>query len=238
MSDAPASARRGGGIPWGRIIAEALLIFGSVYLAIFLEGRSQDRREEREAREALVQLLLELHADEVNLAEIQRSQLAISQEYLRINRWLGDPASVPGDSLTASLNFVTTDNRTLFPRKGAWNTMVAAGQLVDLDNPELVTRLANLYENVVPRLEYNGRYYDADLSMITNQVIVGTWDSYNRRFSPGGEVEMVRLREAILRLYNGWNLYYLDLLDEYEDLLESSTAAIEAFLGAEIEASR
>lgn len=38
-----------GKIPWGRLAAEGLLIVGSVYLAIVLEGNSQDRARGREA---------------------------------------------------------------------------------------------------------------------------------------------------------------------------------------------
>ena len=38
--------------------------------------------------------------------------------------------------------------------------MVAARQLVDLGDPALVSRLANLFENLNPRLEYNGEISD------------------------------------------------------------------------------
>jgi hypothetical protein len=218
------------GSPWSRIIAEALLIFGSVYVAIFLDGRAQDRRETREATEALGQLLLEVRQDRADLGDIQEAQEGLSIHYAAILRWLDEPSGIPGDSMTASLRSLEIENRTLFPRKGSWNTMVAAGQLPDLEAPELVTLLGNLYENVIPRLEYNGRYYDTDLSTAFTLVIAGTWDSANDRFGPAGDFEFVRMRQTVNRLHVGWNLYYLNLLDEYGVLLEQAVAAVETYL--------
>lgn len=225
--------------PWGRIIAEALLIFGSVYLAIFLDGRAQDRREAREATEALEQLLLELRQDGTDLAEIREAQEGLSIHYAAILRWLDEASSVPGDSMTASLRSLEIENRTLFPRKGSWNTMVAAGQLPDLEAPELVTLLGNLYENVIPRLEYNGEYYDTDLSTAFTLVVAGTWDSFNDRFGPAREFESLRMHQTMNRLYIAWNLYYLNLLDEYGELLDQAVTAVESYLAEHgIETSR
>jgi hypothetical protein len=107
--------------------------------------------------------------------------------------------------------------------------MVAAGQLPDLEDPGLVTRLGNLYENVVPRLEYNGRYYDEDTSVVFTQIIPGTWDSAADGFTPDGVREAVRLREALLRIHLGWNLYYIDLLDAYGERLEEAAGAVESY---------
>lgn len=218
-------------IPWGRVIAETLLIFGSVYLAIFLDGQAQDRREERKAREALGQLLEELRQDRLDLGEIRSAQEGLSRHYAAILRWLEDPSSIPGDSMSASLTSLEIESRTMFPRKGSWNTMVAAGQLPDLEAPELVTQLGNLYESVVPRLEYNGEYYDSDLSTAFNLVFPGTWDSTNNALGPIGELEIVKFRQVVRRLHIGWNLYYIDLLDSYGELVDAAIDAVEEYLG-------
>lgn len=217
-------------LPWGRILAEALLIFGSVYLAIFLESRADDRRDVREAREALGQLLGELRGDQADLVEVLAAQDTLTGHYEAINRWLGDPATVPGDSMTASLDYISNNNRTMFPRHAAWTTMVAAGQLADLDDPGLVTRLGNLYENVMPRLEYNGGYYDAQVNDTYIVHVSEAWDSSRMRFGPGGEAAVIRLRESMYRLWLAWNLYYLDLLADYGELVDEAAAAVEAYL--------
>jgi len=220
----------GSGVSWGRILAEALLIFGSVYVAIFMQGRADDRRDAREAREALVQLLTELRGDQADLIEVKAAQDTLTGHYAAINGWLGDPATIPGDSMTASLDYISNNNRTMFPRHAAWTTMVAAGQLTDLDDPELVTRLGNLYENVMPRLEYNGGYYDSQVNETFVFHVAEAWDSSRRRFGPGGEAAVIRLRESMYRLWVAWNLYYLDLLAEYEGLVDEAATAVETYL--------
>ena len=220
------------GLPWGRIAAEALLIFGSVYLAIFLEGRADDRREEREAHQALGQLLSELRGDQRDLVEVRAAQDSLTSHYDAINRWLGDPARIPGDSITASLDYLSNNNRTMFPRHAAWTTMVAAGQLSELDDPELVTRLGNLYENVMPRVEYNGGYYDSQVNDTFVFHVTEAWDSSRRQFGPGGEAAIVRLRDSMYRLWHAWNLFYLDLLVDYQTLVDEAAAAVEAYPAA------
>ena len=217
-------------IPWGRIALESALIFGSVYLAIQLESRSQDRRDVREARAALAQLLGELRRDADDLAEVRASQDSLSERYAAISRWLEDPTTVPGDSMTAALEYLGLNNRTMFPRQAAWTTMLAAGQLPDLDDPALVTGLGDLYENIIPRLEYNGRYYDEDLNAAFNMGVVEIWDSARMRFAPGGEAVAIRLREHIRRLWYAWNQYYIDLLDAYGERLVDAAGAVESYL--------
>ena len=217
-------------VPWGHIVVESALIFGSVYLAIVLESRSQDARDVREARAALVQLLDEIRRDEVDLAEVHAAQDSLALRYADIDRWLDDPATVPGDSMTAALRYLSLNNRTMFPRHAAWTMMVAAGQLPDLDDPALVARLGDLYENVVPRIEYNGHYYDESVDRAFDPGVANSWDSSGRRFAPGGEEVAIRLRESLQRLSYAWNRYYLDLLDDYGERLGQTADAVDAHL--------
>ena len=93
--------------------------------------------------------------------------------------WFREPASLSGDSVTAYLGFIGDDNPTMFPRRSAWTTMVASGQLTELDNPDLVTRLGNLYESINERLEYNGSNYDQALEEIYRRYVPEVWDPLN-----------------------------------------------------------
>jgi Family of unknown function (DUF6090) len=224
-------SERRGAIPLGHFVVEALLIFASVYVAIFLQGRADDRRDAREAREALAQMLTELRGDQADLVEVHASQDSLSVRYEALDRWLSDPATMPGDSVSASLLYISLNNRTMFPRHAAWTTMVAAGQLANLDDPALVTRLGNLYENVMPRIEYNGRYYDESLDA-TLRMVSETWDSSHHRLGPGGEASVLRLRESLHRVWVAWNEYYIDLLDDYGELVDEAAAAVETYLRA------
>ena len=113
---------------------------------------------------------------------------------------------MPGDSVQEYLDIITTSNRTMFPRRSAWTTMVASGQLTELDNPDLVTRLGNLYENLNERLEYNGRYYDSDLSEFAPGYVASIWDTHNVRLLTNDPVALAgfrnRLRFGLTRFRN------------------------------------
>jgi len=142
MND-PSRPRSLARLPWRTIFVQGLLIVVSVYLAIVLEGLSQDRRDARDARIALAQMLGEMRMDRADLAEIRTEQLEHDRQYQQLDRWLARPSAIPADSFTAALDFMGGSNRTLYPRRSAWTTMVAAGQLRELDDPELVARLGN-----------------------------------------------------------------------------------------------
>jgi len=225
-------SERRGAIPLGHFVVEALLIFASVYVAIFLQGRADERRDAREAREALAQMLTELRGDQADLIEIHAAQDSMSAHLEALDRWLSDPATMPRDSVSASLLYISLNSRTMFPRHAAWTTMVAAGQLADLDDPALVTRLGNLYENVIPRIEYNGRYYDEALDATLRMDVSGTWDSLHRRFWRGGEESVPRLRESLSRVRVTWTVYYIGLLDDYGEVVDEAAGAVETYLRA------
>ena len=208
------------GIPWRRLAAEAVVIVASVYLAIVLEGQAQDRERAEEATAALAQLLDELREDQADIGEIREEQENLAGDYRALLGWFAEPTSMSADSVQASLDQIVTSNRTMFPRSSAWTTMVAAGQLTELGNPGLVTRLGNLYENINDRLVYNGEYYDSDLSAFAFGSLSSMWDTQTKRLLTGDPRELAAFRNRLRFMYLGWNQYYLALLDEYEAEVE------------------
>ena len=221
-----------GKIPWGRLAAEGLLIVGSVYLAIGLEGKSQDRARGREATAALAQLLGELREDRADLDEVRAEQLGLESRYRALLEWFTDPTSMPGDSVQEYLDGISTGNRTMFPRSSAWTTMVASGQLTELDNPALVTRLGNLYENINDRLEYNGRYYDSDLSAFVLGYVTSIWDTQSKQLLTKDPEALASFRNRLRFMHLAWNLYYLDLLDQYQLEVDGLIASVDQHLQA------
>ena len=203
-------------IPWARLVAEAVVIVASVYLAIVLEGKAQDRERGEEAIAALAQLREELRADQTDIGEIRASQEQLAVDYLRLLDWFAEPGSMPGDSAQVAFDHIATSNRTMFPRSSAWTTMVASGQLTELDNPALVTRLGNLYENINDRLIYNGEYYDTDLSRFTFGALISIWNAETRTPYTRDALELTVFRNRLRYMYLAWNQYYLALLDENE----------------------
>ena len=141
-------------IPWTRFLAEAALIVGSVYLAIVLEGASSDRSRKVEAIATLTYLRAELELDQEDGEEILNLQHDQALSHQQLQAWLADVQSIPRESFSDALLHTLTDNRTMFPRKASWTTMVAEGQLAVLGDPALIKSLANLYEHSNVRLEY------------------------------------------------------------------------------------
>lgn len=221
-----------GGIPWKRLAAEAVVIVASVYLAIVLEGNAQDRERGEEATAALAQLRDELREDRADIGEVRAEQEFLASNYLSLMDWLAEPASMPGDSVQVALDHVALSNRTMFPRSASWATMVASGQLTELNNPALVTRLGNLYENINDRLIYNGEYYDSDLSTFIFRAVFSTWDSYTSRLLSEDPGALATLRNQLRFMYSAWNQYYLTLLDEYEAEVEALITEVGEHLDA------
>lgn len=220
------------GVPWRRLLTEGGVIIVSVYLAIVLEGMSQDRKDEREARTALAQMLGEMKEDRSDLAEIRAEQLAHDRQYVTVDRWLASPASIPGDSMRSTLDTIFGSNRTLYPRRSAWKTMVAAGQLGELDDPELVTRLGNFYESVSVRVVDDGDDYDESLNAIARtsgtEIVNGATGLLITTDARG----LAIFRNQLRWVHHGWNLWYLELLGDYQQRLDALIGELEAYLGA------
>jgi hypothetical protein len=217
-------------LPWNRILGEGALIIVSVYLAIFLEGMSQEREARTSAHLALVQMLGEMREDSSDLEEIREEQLVRSTQYEDLDQWLVNPDSVPLDSMAETLDLVFFSNRTLYPRRSAWTTMLAAGQLAELDSPGLVLRLGDFYESLNARVVDNGNDYDDNLNDIARNSAPEYWDGANGRLLTTDAYELTKFRNQLRYLHISWNIWYLDLLDEYQLTLDALILEIESYL--------
>lgn len=217
-------------LPWSRILGEGALIIVSVYFAIFLEGMSQDREARTSAHLALVQMLGEMREDAADLKEIREEQLLRSRQYEDLDQWLANPDSMPLDSMAETLDLVFFSNRTLYPRRSAWTTMLAAGQLAELDSPGLVLRLGDFYESLNARVIDNGDDYDESLNDIARNSGPEYWDGANGRPLTTDVDELTKFRNQLRYLHISWNIWYLGLLDQYQLTLESLILEIETYL--------
>ena len=220
------------GVSWRRLLSEAVVIVASVYLAIVLEGMSEDRDRATEAVDALVQLVEELRKDRADVAEVIAEQESLSRQYVNLRRWFEDPSSMPADSVQETLDLVAWSNRTMFPRGAAWTTMVAAGQLRYLEDVALVTRLGDLYENVNPRIEYNGAAYDANLNTVMRESVPTVWDFEASRLVTGDPEVVARIQGQLRYLHVAFNGWYLWYLAQYAEQLDGLILDVEAFLDA------
>jgi hypothetical protein len=219
-------------LPWARLLGEGALIIVSVYFAIVLEGMSQKREAELAAHAALAQMLGEMRDDSADVDEIRAMQFVRDSQYIALDQWLENPESIPLDSMAESFDSIFLSNRTLYPRRSAWTTMVAAGQLGELDAPDLVARLGDFYESVNARVIDGGEDYDENLNDIGRNSATEIWDGGNGRLLTTDVRQLTIFRNQLRYMHIGWNLWYLDLLDNYEQTLDSLALEIESYLEA------
>jgi len=216
---------------WVRWVAEAALIFASVFIAILLEGMADDSSRSADAHTSLVQLADELRADREDLVEVRQRQAELSVVYDDLLLWLASPEAMPGDSVQAALDRVAFLNRTMYPRRGAWSAMTSTGQLVWVGDQSLVTRLAKMYESTHDKLGYMGQDYDFNVNDFSRLSIPRAWDTQREQARVNGPADLVELRGQLRYLRLSWNTYYLDLLDEYGGEMDELLRDLEAYLG-------
>lgn len=223
MSSDPPTRRS---IPWKKLLRDAGVVVASVYVAIVLEGASADRERRTDAEQALARLESELLQDRSDLTEVLAAQRDRLGRHQRIDRWMSDPTTIPGDSLTADITALFSVNRTMFPRGSSWATMVSSGQLAYLDDPELVARLGNLYENLNPRLEYNGDVYDRWVIDVARRELPSIWNRSTGSLQTSDPASLARFRESLaglLDLARG----FVGLLEDWELELAAVQAEVE-----------
>lgn len=137
---------------------------------------------------------------------------------------------MPLDEVAETLDLVFFSNRTLYPRRSAWTTMLASGQLAELESPGLVSRLGNFYESLNARVVDNGDDYDESINDIGRNSAPDYWDGTSRRLLTTDVYELTRFRNQLRYLHLSWNLWYLDLLDNYQQTLDPLILEIESYL--------
>lgn len=217
-------------LPWTKLLAEGALIIVSVYFAIVLEGMSQDREEKLAAHTALAQMLDEMREDQSDVSEIRAEQIERDRQYRTLIKWLANPESLSPDMVGDALDAIFFSNRTLYPRRSAWTTMIAARQLAEIDDPALVTRLGNFYESFIVRVIDNGYDYDDNLNAIARTSASEIWDGVNRRLLTTDARQITVFRNQLRFMHLAWNLWYLDLLGEYGRTMDSLILEIESYL--------
>lgn len=220
-------------VSWHRFIGEAVLIISSVFVAIALESAWQDRQEFLEAQGALGQMLQELRHDRADLVEVLDEQRMLDSTYRKVIGWLADPESLPEQEFGEAVNLISYSNRTMYPRRAAWATMVASGQLRLLNNAEMVTKLGDLYENLYQRLMVVGNAYDRDLFTTMRESVPRIWDYNENRLLTFDATQIARLRSELRFIHYTWNQWYLEFLtEEYGTMLDELIAEVDAYLSS------
>ena len=101
--------------------------------------------------------------------------------------------------------------------------------VVHLDvHPVLVVEIADHYENLVARVEYNGNDYDELLNATMIESAPAAWDALRMR-QVG---DLTELRGRLDYLATAWNGYYRDLMDSYVEAMDMLIADLDRYLGS------
>jgi hypothetical protein len=219
-------------ISWMKLVGEAVLIFASVYLAIFLHGVATERAERDNAVDSLAQLYEELQLDQVDVAKVKEEQEELGRVYYAMVEWLKAPDMESAAGFNGAATRLLDSNQTLFSRRATWTTMVAGGELRSLRNAELVRRLGNLYENLNDRLDYSANFYDRTLLDGVQPALSSNWDYETREFLDDSPAAVTRLRNEVAT-GQGYNVFYRQLLANYSRELDKVLIEVERFLEQE-----
>ena len=213
-----------------KIAGEATLIFVSVFVAIWLESEWQNRADRNEARESFGQLLAELRADQEFAKLVRLEQTEYREKASIIQAWLENEnphLHIPDHDVFESLNSV----RTIWPRRAAWTTMVASGQLGLISDKSLVARIGDFYEHQQTRLVYNGESYDLAHEEIGINYVPEVWDFQRHELMTSDHQKIAALHGRV-RWLNDWSDWYLDSLGDYEEALDRLVSDVEEYLQA------
>ena len=218
--------------PWKKSAIEGMLIVASVFLAISLESTWQERSDIAEARVALVRLLDELRADREFITLVVEEQELVGRLHTSLLNWFESPESLPTELVHQALRDLDMAGLTMWPRRAAWTTMVAAGQLKLLDDPNLVAHLGAHYEPRQQRLMYNAELYDKNKEYLDFQAATEIWDWQRKQLLTNDPALLAKFRNQILNL-NSMNKWYLDFIGNYYgNDLNSLISEVEHYLSA------
>lgn len=107
--------------------------------------------------------------------------------------------------------------------------MVAEGQLAVLGDPELIGRLANLYEHANVRLEYNGDRYDDTTQDMLRAHMPYVWDVTEHRFLNTDEIAIRTFSNQMLQVQRQ-NRGYTALLEAWSVEIDDVRTEVESYL--------
>lgn len=203
---------------------QVIIVILGVYLGITFEAKASDYDRTHKAKAALRYVVRDMRRDEADMSRVIQEQRAQARDYEEIADWLAPQASPVSARIDSLLRKVTT-SPTVFPRRGAYSSMIAAGQLALLSE-DTSDRIANLYENVYVRLAANGEHYDYSLERDFFPAYARAWDPARHELIAHDAGERTRFRNVVL-LMHAWSQYYGGLVSESQRELQVVLADID-----------
>lgn len=202
---------------------QIIIVILGVYLGITLEARVSDRDDARKARATLRYLVADMRRDDADMSRVGEAQVSQHRDYEEIAAWLA--SEQPSSRRIDSLIWKVTTNPTVYPRRGVYSSMIAAGQVALLDE-NLSSAIVNLYDNVYTRLAANGEHYDFTLEREYFPAYSAMWDPARRSMITTDRADRVRFRNTVL-IMEEWSRYYAQLLAESQAELRAVLSTID-----------
>ena len=204
---------------------QIIIVIIGVYLGITLEARASDRDDARKARATLRYLIADMRRDDADMSRIGEAQKNQARDYAEISAWLGEQQPTSSARIDSLLWKVATVSPTVYPRRGVYSSMIAAGQVALLDEA-LSSEIVNLYDNVYTRLAANGEHYDYTLEREYFPAYSATWDPVRRSLVSQDRSDRIRFRNTVL-IMEAWSRYYAQLTAESQAELRSVLSKID-----------
>jgi hypothetical protein len=199
-------------------VYQILIVVIGVYLGITFEAMVSDRDRTREAQSTLQYLVADMRRDDADMTRILAEQQSQQRDYAEIAAWLSSPQANSSQRID-SLLWKVTNSPTVYPRRGVYASMIAAGHVAQLDQ-DLASAIVNLYENVYTRLAANGEHYDYTLERDYFPAYNRSWDPGRRALLTSDPVERIRFRNNV-RIMDSWSRYYADLVAQSQGELRA-----------------
>lgn len=134
-------------IRWGHVLVELLLVIAGILIALWIDGRMEDRRDARAELQYLELLARDLDNDAAVLAEVREFQDRQAADAAEAYRALATPvAPVDREALAVKLERLAT-RRTLRFNPTTYMDLTGTGNIRLVRNRALRDRVAKYYEN-------------------------------------------------------------------------------------------
>jgi hypothetical protein len=205
-------------------VYQMVIVIIGVFLGITFESMASERDRTRKAHVALDQLVADMHRDIADMNRIIEQQRGQERDFSEIAAWLSNSPESQSARIDSLLEKVVT-SYTVYPRRGAYTSMIASGQVALLPR-YLASSIVNIYENVYTRLSANGEHYDFSLERDFFPSYADSWDPTRQALITAETGERVRFRNHVL-LMRAWSVYYTELVAESQAAVQEVAFDIE-----------
>jgi hypothetical protein len=203
---------------------QIIIVVLGVFLGITFESMASERDRTGKAHDALDQLVADMRRDDADMHRIIAQQRGQERDFGEIAVWLSDSTTTGSARIDSLLEKVVT-SLTVYPRRGAYTSMIASGQIALLPE-DLAASVVNVYENVYSRLSANGEHYDYSLERDFLPAYAHSWDPTRQGLIAADPSDRIRFRNHLL-LMRAWSGYYRDLVVHSQAAVQDVIAAID-----------